>query len=67
MLEVYNQQRSVLGFSIERSGLGVVWAAPMDFPPSKVPDTTLVALGPMSNGQDGGWELPFDSHVSMGP
>ena len=42
VLEVYNQQRSVLGFWDERSGLGVVWAVPMNFPPSKVPDTTLV-------------------------
>ena len=62
VLEVYNQQRSVLGFSIERSGLGVVWAAYMDFPPSKVPDTTLVPcqMARMVAGN-------CHSHVSMGP
>ena len=40
--EVYNQQGGVLGFSYERPGLGVVWAVPIDFPPSEVPSTTLV-------------------------
>ena len=39
---VYNQQGGVLRFSYERPGLGVVWAVPIDFPPSEVPSTTLV-------------------------
>ena len=62
VLGVYNQQRSVLGFWNERSGLGVVWAVPMNFPPSKVPDTTLVPcqMARMVAGN-------CHSHVSMGP
>ena len=39
---MYNQPGGVLGFSYERPGLGVVWAVPIDFPPSEVPSTTLV-------------------------
>ena len=62
VLKVYNQQRSVLGFCNERSGLGVVWSVPMNFPPSKVPDTTLVPcqMARMVAGN-------CHSHVSMGP
>ena len=61
VLEVYNQQRSVLGFRNQKSGLGVFWAVPMDFPPSKVPDTTLVPcqMARMVAGN-------CHSHVSMG-
>ena len=29
---ITSREVGVLGFSIERSGLGVVWAVPMDFP-----------------------------------
>ena len=59
VLEVYNLQGGVLGFSHQRSGLGVVLSVSINSAPSKGPDTTLVPW--KLTRMEAGTQYPWDS------
>ena len=65
MLEVYNLQGDVLGFSHQRSGLGMVLSVSINSAPSKGPDTTLVPwkLTRMVAGTHYPWDLTATSYI----
>ena len=65
VLEVYNLQGGVLGFSHERSGLGMVLSVSINSAPSKGPDTTLVPwkLTRMVAGTQYPWDLTATSYI----
>ena len=62
VLEVYNLQRTVLGFSHQRSGLGVVLSVSINSAPSKGPDTTLVPW--KLTRMEAGTQYPWDSNAT---
>ena len=59
VLQVYNLQGGVLGFSHQRSGLGVVLSVSINSAPSKGPDTTLVPW--KLTRMEAGTQYPWDS------
>ena len=65
VLEVYNLQGDVLGFSHQRSGLGMVLSVSINSAPSKGPDTTLVPwkLTRMVAGTQYPWDLTATSYT----
>ena len=65
VLEVYNLQGGVWGFSHERSGLGMVLSVSINSAPSKGPDTTLVPwkLTRMVAGTQYSWDLTATSYT----
>ena len=65
VLQVYNLQGGVLGFSHQRSGLGMVLSVSINSAPSKGPDTTLVPwkLTRMMAGTQYPWDLTATSYT----